>query len=279
MVIKMAKNKTIPIITAISIAVGILAPLLIYDNLRFETVHYTVAHKDLPPTFNGFRIVHVSDLHDNLFGEKQQKLLAAIKGENPHIIVITGDLIDSDRTKNALDLVKGAVEIAPCYYVNGNHEIRTGKYLSEIKPALIRYGVKVLDDEKTYIERNGEKITVIGLSDLCGGEADQRQALQALAENEAFTLLLAHRPERFGIYSDCGVSLAFSGHAHGGQFRIPFTHRGVFSPGQGLFPVYTEGVFTRKNTKMTVSRGLGNQVIIPRINNCFELVSVTLKKT
>lgn len=274
----MTKNKTVSIITATAIAAGILTSLLIYDNLRLETVRYTVSHKDLPSSFNGFRIVHVSDLHDNLFGKKQQKLLEAIKNENPNIIVITGDLTDSDPTKNALDLVKGAVGIAPCYYVNGNHEIRTGKYLSKIRPALIRYGVKVLDDEKTYIERNGEKITVIGLSDLCGGEDDQRLALQTLAENEAFTLLLAHRPERFGIYSDCGVSLVFSWHAHGGQFRIPFTHQGVFSPGQGLFPVYTEGVFTEKNTKMTVSRGLGNQVIIPRINNCFELVSVTLKK-
>ncbi len=275
----MTKNKALPIVTALAIAAGILVPLLIYDNLRLETVHYNIFHNNLPLPFNGFRIVQISDLHNNVFGENQQILLKAIKAENPHIIVITGDLIDSEQTKNALDLVKGAVKTAPCYYVNGNHEIRTGRYLSEIRPTLIRCGVKVLDDEKTYIEKEGEKITVIGLSDLCSGELDQAQALKTLIQNESFTLLLSHRPERFGIYSDCGVSLAFCGHAHGGQFRIPFTHQGVYSPGQGFFPRYTEGVFTRKNTKMTVSRGLGNQVIIPRVNNCFQLVSVTLYRT
>lgn len=274
----MPKYKAIPLITAFAVAAGILVPLAVYDNSRFETVRYSLSHRNLPAAFNGLRIVQLSDLHDNVFGEKQERLLTAIKAENPHIIVITGDLIDSEQTENAMNLVNGAVKIAPCYYANGNHEIRTGRYLSEIRPALIRWGVKVLDDEKTYLEKDGEKIAVIGLSDLCGGEEDQRRALKTLAENEAFTVLLAHRPERFKLYSDCGVSLVFSGHAHGGQFRIPFTHQGVYSPGQGLFPRYTEGVFSRKNTKMTVSRGLGNQVIIPRLNNCFELVSVTLYK-
>ena len=274
----MKKNKTFSAVAALVIASGILIPLLVYDNLRLETVRYDVSHSDLPPSFNGFRIVQVSDLHNNVFGENQQILLKAIKDENPDIIVITGDLIDSDQMKNSLDFIKGAVKIAPCYYANGNHEIRTGRYLSEIRPTLIKMGVNVLDDQKTYIEKDGEKIAVIGLSDLCESELDQKQALKALVQNEKFSLLLSHRPERFKIYSDCGASLVFSGHAHGGQFRIPFTHQGVFSPGQGFFPRYTEGVFTRNNTKMVVSRGLGNQVMLPRINNCFQLVSVTLHK-
>lgn len=274
----MSRKKRIFI--SLSLVLAIFTPLLIWDNLRIETVRYDIKDKNIPEVFNGFKIVQVSDLHNNLFGENQQRLMKAIKKESPDIIVITGDLVDSEKMNNALIFIKEAVKLAPCYYVNGNHEIRTGLYESRIKPMLNENGVQVLEDEKTYITKGEARLPILGLSD-CGyvGDLVKRPILEELAADEDFTLLLSHRPELFEEYVYGNVSLVLTGHAHGGQMRIPFTHQGLYAPNQGLFPKYTEGVFEKNNTRMIVSRGLGNNVFpILRVNNCYQLVSVTLNK-
>lgn len=268
------------IIISLSLVLAIFTPLLIWDNMRIETVCYDIKDKNIPEAFNGFKIVQASDLHNNLFGENQHRLIEAIKKENPDIIVITGDLIDSEKMANSVTFIKEAVKIAPCYYVNGNHEIWTGLYESQIKPMLLENGVCVLDDEKTYIARGEARLPILGLSDRgYVGDLVKGTILEELTADEDFTLLLSHRPELFELYAEGNVSLVLTGHAHGGQVRIPFTHQGLYAPNQGLFPKYTEGVFKKHNTQMIVSRGLGNNVFpIPRVNNCYQLTVVTLNR-
>ena len=139
-------------------------------------------------------------------------------------------------------------------------------------------GVIVLDDEKTTLERDGQAITLIGLSDPDFRQpfADHLRALTA--SEEGFTILLSHRPESFGLYISCGVDLVFSGHAHGGQVRIPFVG-GLVAPHQGFFPEYDSGLYREDSTAMLVSRGLGNSIVPLRINNRPEVIVAILKKT
>lgn len=267
------------VIFSLTAVLAILTPLLIWDNIRLETVHYEIKAKNIPEAFEGFKILQVSDLHNNLFGENQHRLIEAIKKENPDMIAITGDLIDSEKTDNSYMFIKEAVKIAPCYYVNGNHEKWTGMYESQIKPALEGYGVNVLDDETAYIIRGEERLPIFGLSDYAEGWHIAFLVMHGRFKEDGFAVVLSHRPEHFEVYADLNVPLVLTGHAHGGQFRIPFTHQGLYAPNQGVFPKYTEGVYRKNNTQMVVSRGLGNNVWpIPRVNNCYQLVSITLYK-
>ena len=223
------------------------------------------------------KILQISDLHDATFGESQRKLVKKIKKTNPNLIFITGDLIDSNRYNldQSLELVRQIIgDIAPIYYVTGNHEIATND-IDNIKTSLIDLGVKVLSNEERIIEYNGESIRIIGIEDPLNG-IPISEALSQFEQNDLFTLVLSHRPETFQDYIDNNMDIVFSGHAHGGQFRIPGVG-GLVAPGQGLFPRYTAGMYTENTTHMIVSRGLGNSVIPVRVLNSPEIVLVTLK--
>ena len=217
-----------------------------WGNTALEQNTYTVKSAKLPEAFEGFRIAQVSDLHNARMGEDNENLLAMLRQAQPDIIVITGDLIDSQNTDVAVALrfAEEAVKIAPCYYVTGNHEARVGEY-QDLKKSLTDLGVTVLEDEKTELEREGQTITLIGLNDPSfheNGSAALESALQTLIEGEdGYTVLLSHRPELFDTYARCGADLVFTGHAHGGQFRLPFIG-GLVAPGQGLFPEYDSGL-------------------------------------
>ena len=253
--------------------------------LQFNT--YTLSSQELPTPFDGFRIAQVSDLHNAEIGKDNEKLLNTLQGAQPNIIVLTGDLIDSRKTKVdvALEFAEQAMQIAPCYYVTGNHEARVTEY-SELKEGLTALGVVVLEDTHTKVELDGESITLLGVSDpsfqtdylLGDAETVMRDTLSRLTEEtDGFTLLLSHRPELFDIYVEFGIDLVFSGHAHGGQFRLPFIG-GVFAPNQGFFPKYDGGMFVQGNTSMLVSRGVGNSIIPFRINNKPEIILMELIK-
>ncbi len=241
----------------------------------------------MPTGFSGYRIAQVSDLHNAEFGTGNSKLLQAISESTPDTIVITGDLIDMNHTNMdiALDFAKNAVQIAPIYYVNGNHEAGLSQY-DELKEGLKSVGVIVLEDEAIQLEHNGSTVTLIGLS---GPNFAIRNdvfyetptmvstKLNDLLESEnGYTILLSHRPELFETYVSCGMDLVFSGHAHGGQFRLPFIG-GLVSPNQGFFPKYDAGLYTDVNTNMVVSRGIGNSIIPFRFNNRPEVVLVELR--
>ena len=250
-----------------------------------EVNEYEITSNRIPEAFSGFRIAQVSDLHNAELGKGNEKLITMLAQTDPDMIVITGDLVDSRNTdiEIALEFARQAMKISPVYYVTGNHEARVAEY-EDLKMGLEEVGVIVLENEKVILEREGESITLIGLDDpsfrrdyLFGDAASViKTALTELQNaSDSFTVLLAHRPELFDTYVDAGVDLVFSGHAHGGQFRLPFIG-GLFAPNQGLFPEYDAGLFSEENTTMIVSRGVGNSIIPIRFNNRPEIVVVTL---
>ena len=246
----------------------------------------TISGNQIPDSFSGFRIAQVSDLHNAEFGENNTELLQMLSENAPDIIVITGDLVDAGHTDIdiALNFVNEAVQIAPVYYVTGNHEASLPQY-DEFKVALERIGTTVLEDRAIQLQRGSEQIMLIGLSDpdftMKGdifGESSSMfcTKLESLTDSKSsYTILLSHRPELFETYVSCGVDLVFSGHAHGGQFRLPFIG-GLIAPDQGLFPRYDAGLYTEGSTNMVVSRGLGNSIIPFRFNNRPEVVFVEL---
>ena len=273
----------------LAVVAAVLLALIIWTvwgNTALELNTYTISSDILPEAFDGYRIAHISDLHNAEMGKDNEKLLDMLRETEPDIIAITGDIIDSRNTNIdiALQFTKAAMEIAPCYYVTGNHEARISKY-DELKAGMESAGVVVLEDEKTKISLEGGEITLIGVNDpsyqtdyLFGdAEAVMQSKLQEIsdAENE-FTILLSHRPELFEVYADNKMDLVLSGHAHGGQFRLPFVG-GLVAPNQGLFPKYDAGLYTEENTNMIVSIGIGNSILPFRFNNRPEVILIELE--
>lgn len=245
------------------------------ENGALQCNGFTIASSSLPEGFDGFRIVHVSDLHNTEFGEGNEKLLQMLREADPDIIAITGDLIDSRRPDLAVALAfaEEAAAIAPCYYVTGNHESRLELY-TPLEAGLKELGITVLRNDSIPLERNGEAIRITGVDDPSFG-SDMAFTLSSLASGE-FTVLLSHRPELFDLYCENGMDVVLTGHAHGGQFRLPFLG-GLIAPNQGLFPRYDSGLYTDGGTNMLVSRGLGNSLFPFRLNNPPEILLITLK--
>lgn len=274
-----------------AVASVLLLALIVWTvrgNTALELNAYTISSSELPNSFDGYRIAHVSDLHNAEIGEGNAKLLAMLREADPDIIAITGDLIDSRNTdiEVALAFAEKAMQIAPCYYVTGNHEARVSEY-DELKTGLEAVGVFVLDDERMELALSGESITLLGVDDpsfhtdyLFGDAATvvSSKLAELAAQEDGFTLLLSHRPELFDTYVDSGMNLVLSGHAHGGQFRLPFVG-GLVAPNQGLFPKYDAGLYTEGDTNMVVSRGIGNSILPFRFNNRPEVILIELKTT
>lgn len=255
----------------------VVVVLLYISNRWVQTTEITIESDRIPVSYDGVKILQISDLHDATFGEQQEKLVKKVKKTEADLIFITGDLIDSNRYNldQSLELVRQIKDFAPIYYVTGNHEIATND-MENIKSSLTELGVNVLSNEEKIIEYNGEDIRIIGIEDPLNG-ITVNEALSQFAEKDLFTLVLSHRPETFQDYVDYEMDVVFSGHAHGGQFRLPGVG-GLVAPGQGLFPSYTAGMYSENTTHMIVSRGLGNSVIPLRVFNSPEIVLVTLKK-
>ncbi len=279
------KNKII-VLAVTAVVLTTLAVWTMWGNTALELNILTVLSERLPKVFDGYRIAHISDVHNTQLGADNAKLLDMLRDANPDIIAITGDLIDSRNTDIdiALRFVEEAVEIAPCYYVTGNHEARIFDY-DKLREGMSALGVVILEDESADIELNGEKITILGVADpsfqtdyLSGdSEAVMKSKLKKIyGKGKNFAVLLSHRPELLEAYADSGVDLVLSGHAHGGQFRFPFLG-GLIAPNQGLFPEYDSGLYVRGNTNMVVSRGIGNSIVPLRFNNRPEVILIELK--
>ena len=281
---KKPNKKTVLIVSVLVIlCLGIWT---LWGNIALEVNEYEIVSDRIPEAFAGFRIAQVSDLHNKDFGEGYGQLLTLLSEINPDIIVVTGDLIDSRQTDLdvALEFAWEAGKIARVYYVSGNHEARVPEY-EDLKTGLVKAGVVILENQKIQITREGESITLMGIEDpsfqedyLFGdSESVARQAIENLQnESDGYTILLSHRPELFDLYVETEMDLVFSGHAHGGQFRLPFVG-GLVAPNQGFFPKYDAGQFNEENTTMIVSRGVGNSIIPIRFNNRPEIVLVTLR--
>lgn len=274
-------RKRTAVVSILFVLIVLLTIWIAWGNTALELNSHRITSDKLPSAFDGFKIAQVSDLHNTEIGENNEKLLSMLNEATPDIIVITGDLLDLRNTKIdiALSFSEQAVKIAPCYYITGNHEAYVDEY-EEFKNSLIELGVVVLDDTKTEIELSGEKITLVGVGDPSFSWTDNETLVndklnELISEQDGYTILLSHRPELFKTYVKHNVDLVFSGHAHGGQFRIPFVG-GVIAPNQGLFPQYDAGIYTEGKTTMVVSRGIGNSVIPFRVNNRPEVVLVEL---
>jgi predicted MPP superfamily phosphohydrolase len=279
--------KKIRIATILVLIIASISLFVLWQNNDITTTQIDYCNAKIPYEFNGYTIVQISDLHNKKFGKNQELLLKKIRAISPDIIVVTGDLID--RRKYNLDtaiiFINGAVKIAPVYYVSGNHEAWCSDY-KNISHELLNCGVQILDDNKVKLIKDEAEIELLGLSDpdfltsdyIDGTNSSKlKEHLMRLSDDSVFQILLCHRPELFGIYANENIDLIFSGHAHGGQFRIPFIG-GLAAPDQGLFPKYTSGVYTQNQSTLIVSRGLGNSIIPFRIFNKPEIVTVTLHK-
>ncbi|NLJ66222.1 MAG: metallophosphoesterase [Clostridiales bacterium] len=269
-------------------AVLIIACIIfcIWQNNSITISESDYINSKIPDEFNDFIIVHISDLHNKQFGKNQKYILTKFEGIAPNAIVITGDLVDRRKydLDKAMAFVEGALDIAPVFYVSGNHEAWSGKY-STIKSELEDAGVHVLDNGVIRLSIGDSSIHMFGVRDpdfhtsnyLEGTDiTEMTDQFKKWSSYKSFKILLSHRPELFDLYCENKMDLIFTGHAHGGQVRIPFIG-GLVAPDQGLFPKYTSGYYTKDESTMFVSRGLGNSIIPIRIFNRPEIVVVTLK--
>lgn len=260
-----------------------------YQNNSIVVNNINLEFDKLPQGFDGLKLVQISDLHNKEFGKNQSRLTAKIKRAEPELILITGDLIDSKKydEKPALELIEQISKIAPVYYVAGNHEFLSGKFES-LEKKLQDKGVRILRDSRDSIKRGVDSLEIIGVDDPAGkldiqyqGESKillekLQKALEGSTQN-SFKVLLSHRPELVSVYAEKNIDLTFTGHAHGGQFRLPFIG-GIIAPNQGFLPKYTSGVYKEGNSVMIVNRGLGNSIIPQRIFNRPEIIAVKLNK-
>ena len=262
----------------------ILVVWTIWGNVTVGVTRYTVTSNRLPHSFDGYKIAVVSDLHNAQFGNNNSQLVEKIKKEHPDIIAITGDFVDSNRTdiKIAIQLVSQLTEIAPCYYVTGNHEAWIKEKYNELEKGLIAEDVVALHDNVIQLTKGSESIQIAGMDDPDFTDRYtyiQKSMVQTricnMSLSDEYCILLSHRPETFESYVSEEVDLVLSGHAHGGQFRVPFIG-GIIAPDQGLFPKFDAGKYIKNNTIMIVSRGIGNSIIPVRFNNRPEIVIVEL---
>ncbi|MDA2215799.1 MULTISPECIES: metallophosphoesterase [Bacillus cereus group] len=264
--------------------IGMSIFLYVQNNL-ISITKVDITSSKIPSTFKGFKILQISDLHNKKFGDNQETLIQKVKDENPDIIVITGDLIDSKSydAEVSMELIRELVKEYPIYFVTGNHEKWSGKY-NDLEKELKNYHVTVLRNEHVTIQKGQQKINLLGIDDpefVTGNNDEVKGVKDEISKAkfgmppDTYNVLLSHRPELLAKYADEQIDLVLSGHAHGGQVRLPFIG-GLVAPNQGIFPTYTAGLYEKQNTSMVVSRGLGNSVIPQRIFNRPELVVVQL---
>lgn len=255
----------------------ILIPFCLYQNKHLVITTYTYESEKFGADLDGYRIVQISDLHNAEFGKENKKLLETIRSCSPDIIAITGDLVDSNYTnvERAVAFVNEAVKIAPVYYVTGNHEYWLEPSENEqMMQGILAAGACDLDDEAVRIEKGDSSFMLIGLDDQHLSDETLKNLLQE--QKNELSIVLAHEPQYLQNYANAGADLVLTGHAHGGQIRLPFVG-GIVAPDQGFLPEYTSGKYNRADTEMIVSRGLGNSIIPVRLFNYPEVVCVELR--
>ncbi len=255
--------------TVLAVVFVILTVWTVWGNTTVGLTEITVTENNLPSAFDGFRIAQVSDLHASRLWEKT---IDRLKEAEPNIIVITGDLVDSeDDVDLALQFIQEAVQIADCFYITGNHEHNLPEETYQrLADGMLQWGVVIVHDREIKVHRDGAYISLVGHS---WGETDN---VGDLTRFDGYRILLSHQPEGFDDYVAGEYDLVFTGHAHGGQFRLPFIG-GLYAPGQGAFPEYDSGVYSQGRTDMIVSRGIGNSGFPIRFNNRPEVIVVEIK--
>lgn len=254
--------------------------LLLYDSARVLSVsEYEISSAKLPASFDGFKIVQLSDLHGAFFGDNDEEIAEKVRAESPDMIALTGDLIsDEDDLDAVRTLLLALSGISDIYFVSGNHDYGSG-FESELAQILAEHDVHYLRNEYLSLERGGESIVLAGVEDP-NSWADMIKPDELCSElrcehPDSFAILLGHRNYWPKEYPALPVELILCGHNHGGIVRLPGVG-GLLGTDRTLLPDYDKGLFSSRTYSMIVSAGLGNSVPIPRFLNRPEIVSVTL---
>ncbi len=268
--------KILPVILTCSAA----ASYLLFENNFPVVTEYVCENSRIPESAEGFKIVHLSDIHNTQSDILKKRILDSIEKQDPDIIAITGDIIDKRRTDidTAVDFAEKLTRLAPVYFVMGNHEAAIGNF-STLEKGLSRAGVNILHSQSEELECGIVLSGIDDINNIKGKNKDEKieKALSTVPIREdKFNVLLSHRPELIEDYAEYGADLVLTGHAHGGQMRLPVIG-GLFSPGEGFFPEYESGIHEKNKTKMIISRGIGNSSFPFRVNNRPEVVVITLK--
>lgn len=260
---------------------GFLFLLFVAFDVRLKVVTYSIETNKVKESI---KIALVTDLHSCKYGKNQKTLIDAIKKKHPDVVLLGGDICDDKIPhRNTEILLKEIANLYPCYYVSGNHEYWSGE-VESIKSMIQSYGVTVLEGECKTLIINQQKIKVSGIDDFeVGMYSNGKETIDTQLEackktdDEVFHILLAHRPQYIKEYLSFGFDLVLSGHAHGGQWRIPGLLNGVYAPDQGWFPKYAGGFYPFESKSMIVSRGLARESTrVPRIFNRPELVMIDI---
>lgn len=281
---KHRKRNIIKHIIILFLIIVISIPYLYFQNKIIDVEEIPVKIENLPEELKGLRIVHISDVHIPKNGPDIENIINTVKEENPDLILITGDSIDSsieDEFYILTEFLTAINDIAPTYIVSGNHEKRHNLY-GKWEEAIKGTGVTELDNKLELFKKNGEAILLIGVEE---GIYKRFKSFEEYEEYEKYPkIMLVHRPEEairlFGT-DDFGTKVdgIFCGHAHGGQVNIPLLNRGVIAPGQGIFAKYVSGEYDTENGgKLIISRGLGNSGgFFVRINDRMHIPVVVLE--
>lgn len=285
------KKKIIFIIAFLLLVVGLFLVRLHIDANSIQVSHYKVESEKIPESFDGYKIVQISDLHSKDFGENNNLLIQKVDKEKPDIIVLTGDMVSADETDYSVffSLVSELAQRYKIYFIPGNHEqALDSEKKNEIVTYLEQNGVDVLNNEVVSLKNGNDEINLYGLwysnkyyseNETYVLDAELISEWIGAADTARYNILLSHNPRYFLTYANWGADLTLSGHVHGGMVRIPFIGA-IFSPDEGFFPKYDAGLYTEESGKsIVVSRGLGKGTRGFRLFNRPDLVVITLNST
>lgn len=259
----------------IFIVLGIIGPLGVTE--------YDVEGANLPAAFDGYRILQIADLQNST----DPKILEYAQELKPDLIVFSGDNfythVSPETEEWTLSLIYQLTKIAPVYAVSGNHDLWNPDFAANQR-LLADAGAILLENATQTIEKGGDSITISGITDPYVFHPEDvaarvREYLRDVHPTSGYDILLFHRANFLDLLKGQGFELIFSGHLHGGQFRLPFVNGGLMTPEGGFFPKYISGVYSiDPNSTAVVSRGIGNTTIVPRFYDAPELVLVTLHR-
>lgn len=261
-----------------------LAPAFLdWQNKSVQVTHYTVSSAEIPPAFDGYRILLLADIQG--FAVDSSRMEELLSEQNGDLMVLAGDVVDNGIAQSEDVIFRFLQQWGgklPIYAVSGNHDLWTEGF-TELKEQWEQGGaVRFLENQQTVLEKDGQQIMLYGIADPDVWDWDQaaervKQAEESLAlQPDCFGILLFHRANMLDLLQNDAFDLILSGHMHGGQIRLPFVG-GLRSPHGDWFPEYSGGKYQRNGQTMIVSRGLGNTVRVPRLFNRPELVVITLQ--
>ncbi len=259
----------------------ILILLLGLLSIKEKIVSYTVVSSKIK---HNIKLVLITDLHSCWYGKNMHTLIEEIKSEDPDVVLMGGDIYNDEKSEsnNTEIFLKQISSLYKCYFVTGNHDSGINMFtdINDVKKEIKDYGITLLDGCSDTIEIHGQEINMCGVDDpniASNSFCNQLDNTAKVCDNGNYSIFLSHRPELINKYLKYNFDLILSGHAHGGQWRIPKLLNGLLAPHQGFFPKYSGGRYDFKNACFIVSRGLARESTpVPRIFNNPEVVVINI---